>query len=256
MSDQSEIEWTDSTWNPVRGCSPVSEGCHNCYAALQAIRHAGLGRAYEGLAISDEHGPRRTGKVRLVEENLELPLHWRKPRRIFVDSMADLLHPSVPDSYIMRVFDVMGRAYWHTFQILTKRAERLAELAPRLGWAPNVWMGTSIELAKYSWRAECLRQIPAAVRFLSVEPLLGPIEKLPLDGIDWVIVGGESGPYSGPHVMQPEWVRSIRDQCVQANVPFFFKQWGGLAKKKTGRELDGRTWDEYPNVRGLPLEVA
>jgi protein gp37 len=190
--------------------------------------------------------PHWTGEVRLVEDALELPLTWRQPRRVFVDSMSDLFHEAVPLEYIGRVFDVMRRSEQHQFQVLTKRSERLTELAPRLSWPKNVWMGVSVELDKYYNRIDDLRSVPAAVRFLSLEPLLGPMSNLPLEGIHWVIVGGESGPHTDLRLMDPAWVDSIRDQCVQAAVPFFFKQWGGRFKKKTGRLLRGANWDQYP----------
>ncbi|MCW8138262.1 MAG: phage Gp37/Gp68 family protein [Planctomycetota bacterium] len=184
--------------------------------------------------------------VRLHEDLLELPLHWRRPRLIFVNSMSDLFHDEVPLVFVQRVFDVMRRATQHTFQVLTKRAERLANVAGQLPWPENVWMGVSVESDKYVWRARELLRVPASVRFLSVEPLLGPIPTLPLEGLHWVIVGGESGPGARP--MAQEWVRVIRDRCEAASVPFFFKQWGGVNKKRTGRVLDGRTWDQLPQA--------
>jgi protein gp37 len=177
---------------------------------------------------------------------LELPIRWKKPQVIFVNSMSDLFHVRVPEEFIRQVFDVMNRASWHQFQVLTKRADRLSKISPRLAWAENIWMGVSVENASYTGRIEELRASAAKVKFLSLEPLLGPLPRLPLDGIDWVIVGGESGPGARP--MEPDWVRDIRDQCVSQRVPFFFKQWGGVFKKRTGRTLDGRTWDEMPSV--------
>ena len=234
MGDKSAIEWTDSTWNPVTGCAKVSPGCKHCYAERLAARLQAMGN------------PRyRNGfELTLHPDQLDLPLRWREPRRIFVNSMSDLFHEAVPEYFIRRVFSVMGTAHWHVFQVLTKRASRLVELAERLSWPPNVWQGVSIESAEYAERARLLRRVPAAVRFLSVEPLLGPITRLPLQGIHWVIVGGESGPKARP--MRPNWVIAIRNQCVTAGVPFFFKQWGGRTPKSGGRILAGRTWDEIP----------
>jgi len=239
MAQLSSIEWTDSTWNPVTGCTKVSPGCKLCYAERMAKRLQGMGqpRYRNGFATT------------LQEDLLEVPLGWAKPRRVFVNSMSDLFHEAVPETFIAQVFSVMERASQHVFQVLTKRADRLASLAPALPWPSNVWMGVSVESADYTWRIARLRRVPAAVRFLSVEPLLGPIRRLPLQGIDWVIVGGESGPGARP--MDLEWARSIRDRCLSAGVPFFFKQWGGARKKRTGRTLDERTWDEMPIPRAL-----
>lgn len=234
MSDQSAIEWTDATWNPVRGCTKISPGCKHCYAETFAERFRGV----------PDHPFEQGFDLRLVPEALQLPLKWKRGRFVFVNSMSDLFHEDIPVDYIQRVFDVMRAASQHQFQVLTKRADRLAELASNLQFAPNIWMGVSVENATYAKRIDSLRQVPAHIRFLSVEPLLGPIDHLPLDGIHWVIVGGESGHRARP--MAPEWVRSIRDQCRSAKVPFFFKQWGGVFKSRTGRELDGRTWDEMP----------
>jgi protein gp37 len=234
MSDGSPIEWTDATWNPVRGCTKVSPGCKHCYAETFAERFRGV----EG------HPFEQGFDLRLVPEAIELPLRWRAARRIFVNSMSDLFHEEVPIAFIDRVFDVMRRASHHQFQVLTKRADRMAEITREITIAPNVWMGVSVENAKYTSRIAALREVDAAVRFLSIEPLLGPIANLDLDGIHWVIVGGESGPGARP--MNVDWVRSIRDQCRKARVRFFFKQWGGVQKHRTGRTLDGRTWDEMP----------
>ncbi len=231
----SNIEWTEATWNPTRGCDKVSPGCKHCYAATFAERFRGVsGHPYE-----------RGFDLRLVPEKLDEPLRWRKPRTIFVNSMSDLFHQGVPDDYIQKVFDVMRRASWHTFQVLTKRSDRLAELDPVLPWAPNIWMGVSVESDEYRGCVDDLRRTRAQVKFLSVEPLLGPLPALNLQGISWVIVGGESGPQARP--MDPAWARDVRDQCVAAGVRFFFKQWGGVHKKAAGRELDGRTWDEMPD---------
>lgn len=244
MSANSHIEWTQMTWNPVRGCTRVSEGCRNCYAERLATRFAGAGQSYEGLSIMTSSGPRWTNQVRLVPEVLDEPLRWRRPRLIFVNSMSDLFHPDVPLEFIQRVFAVMSRCPQHTFQILTKRTERLRQLAGHLTWPQNVWMGVSVEDVRVVDRVRDLQCVPAAVRFLSVEPLIGPIESLPLEGIHWVIVGGESGPGARP--IQQEWVESIFQQCRRAGVPFFFKQWGGKRKSTKGRLLHGRTYDEMP----------
>lgn len=233
MSDRSKIEWTEATWNPVRGCSKVSPGCKHCYAERFAERFRGTkGHPYEdGFDL------------RTVPEMLDQPLRWRRPRFVFTNSMSDLFHDDVPVAYIRKVFSVMEQAHQHTFQILTKRAERLVRLAPSLRWPRNVWQGVSVESQAYVGRVDLLRKVPAAVRFLSVEPMLGPVEP-DLIGIHWVIVGGESGPLARP--MEKEWVRALRDKCRTARVPFFFKQWGGVQKKKAGRLLDGQTWDEFP----------
>ena len=265
MSDRSRIEWTDATWSPIVGCKAVSSGCDHCYAAREASGRLSHLPAYAGLA---ENGV-FTGEVRLLPERLNQPLRWRKPRRIFVNSMSDLFHPDVPDGFVAEVFDVMVQAPQHTFQILTKRPQRMARWVLR-SWRrpilPNVWLGTSIEEDRYTFRANYLRDTPAAVRFLSLEPLLGPLPSLDLTDIDWVIVGGESGPGARP--MHASWVRDIRDRCVTAGIPFLFKQWGEWApdcarlndgtwedadesmtrvgRKWAGRSLDGKVWDEYP----------
>lgn len=234
MSDKSAIEWTDATWNPVTGCTQVSPGCDHCYAKTFAERFEGVpGHPYQqGFAL------------RLWPERLELPLHWKRPRRIFVNSMSDLFHKDIPDEYIRRVFDVMVQADWHIFQILTKRSGRLARLAPTLPWAPHIWAGVSVETSRYAWRVNQLRRVPASVRFISAEPLLGPLNNVNLDGIDWVITGGESGPEHRP--CDENWVRDMRDRCLIQGVAFFHKQWGGRTPKAGGRLLDGRTWDELP----------
>lgn len=242
MSDQSAIEWTDATWNPARGCTKISPGCKHCYAETFAERFRGV----------PNHPFEQGFDLRLVPEALALPLKWKRGRFVFVNSMSDLFHEDIPLEYIQRVFAVMRAAKQHQFQLLTKRAERLAKLSPQLDIAPNVWMGVSIESQAYTHRVELLRRVAASIRFLSVEPLLGPIEDLPLAGIQWVILGGESGHHARP--MDPGWVRSIRDQCRQAKVPFFFKQWGGVIKSRAGRTLDGRTWDEMP--RGIQALAA
>jgi protein gp37 len=239
MSDTSAIEWTDATWNPVTGCSKVSPGCANCYAETLSLRF--------GWSTKPWTPENAAENVVLHPERLLLPTRWRQPRRVFVNSMSDLFHEEVPLEFIERVFDVMGQASWHRFQILTKRADRLAELGGRLRRTPNIWMGVSVETAAFVSRVEHLRATGAKVEFLSLEPLLGPLHGLDLHGIDWVIVGGESGPKARP--MDPAWVLDLRDQCQRAGIPFFFKQWGGANKKKAGRLLEGRTWDEVPAAR-------
>jgi len=246
----SRIEWTDVTWNPTRGCSRVSPGCEHCYAERQAHRMNHPGGAYEGLTRMTARGPAWTGDVRLVKDQLDAPLRWKKPRMVFVDSMSDLFHSHLSGGQIVEVFSAMAAAPRHTYQILTKRPRRMAVWSKiyedLIG--PHLWFGASVEdQERADERIPWLGVTPTAVRFLSCEPLLGPLE-LDLDGISWVIVGGESGPGARP--MDGAWVRSIRDQCVRESVPFFFKQWGGVRKKATGRELDGRTWDEMPAVRG------
>lgn len=234
MAGNSHIEWTDATWNPVTGCSKVSPGCKHCYAERMAKRLQAMGQPNYANGF----------EVTLQPHMLELPLEWKRPRRVFVNSMSDLFHKDVPLSFIKKVFSVMRRANWHQYQLLTKRSERLLEVSPLLTWEPHIWIGVSVENDDYTSRIDDLRKTGADVKFLSLEPLLGPLRKLNLRGMDWVIVGGESGPGARP--MNPDWVRDIRDQCVRANVPFFFKQWGGPFKKRTGRVLDGRTWDQMP----------
>jgi protein gp37 len=231
---KSTIEWTESTWNPVTGCSKISPGCKYCYAERMAERLQAMGQPNyrNGFALTAQ------------PHMLELPLRWRSPQTIFVNSMSDLFHDEVPLEYIQRVFDVMRRAHWHRFQVLTKRASRLAELDAALTWAPNIWMGVSVESEAYVSRIDELRCTRAQVRFLSLEPLLGPMPHLDLRGVQWVIVGGESGPRARP--MDPMWPMEIRDLCLRESVPFFFKQWGGKNKKRAGRVLEGRTWDEMP----------
>jgi len=231
---RSAIEWTESTWNPVTGCNKVSPGCQHCYAETMARRLQAMGQPNYQQGF----------KLTLHPAMLERPLAWRSPQIVFVNSMSDLFHEDVPLAFIERVFDVMRRAEWHTFQVLTKRAERLEELAPSLPWPHNVWMGVSVEREDYSFRIGHLRRAPAAVRFLSLEPLLGPLPRLDLRCIDWVIVGGESGPRA--RRMEEAWAADIQDQCRRAGIPFFFKQWGGRNKKAAGRILAGRTWDEVP----------
>lgn len=234
MSTNSGIEWTESTWNPLTGCTKTSPGCKHCYAERMSKRLQGMGSPNYSNGF----------ELTMHESILEKPLEWQKPQTIFVNSMSDLFHKDVPVTFIHAVFEVMKKASWHTFQILTKRAERLEELNPLIEWSQNVWMGVSVENQDYIYRIDHLLRTGAKVKFLSLEPLLGPLDGIRLDGIDWVIVGGESGPGARP--IDPTWVASIRDQCIAANVPFFFKQWGGIKRKTTGRILDGRTWDEYP----------
>ncbi len=243
-TQSSKIEWTESTWNPVRGCTRVSEGCRFCYAERIAARFSGKGMAYEGLAVNTTGGPRWTNEVHPVPALLNEPLKWKKPRRIFVNSMSDLFHEKIEFAYIQTVFSVMEKAHWHQFQVLTKRAERLLEFSTKLPWPPNVWMGVSVEDNRVAHRIDALCQTDAQIKFLSLEPLLGALPNLALNGIDWVIVGGESGP--GARDMEKDWVIDIRNQCVDAEVPFFFKQWGGKRKSKTGRKLDGRFYNEMP----------
>lgn len=254
MAASSTIEWTESTWNPLVGCTKVSPGCKHCYAermsarlramALQAQeRGETAGRKNYYLSVVNANGG-WSNAIELVEEALTDPLRWRSPRTIFVNSMSDLFHQKTPVAFIQRVFEVMEAASWHTFQVLTKRPERAKELAGLLPWPPNVWIGTSVEDESVLSRVELLRKIPASIRFLSLEPLLGPLRSLDLAGISWIIVGGESGPKARP--VKPEWVREVRDKAISCKVPFFFKQWGGKNKKATGRSLDGRTWDEMP----------
>ncbi|HEX2571503.1 MAG TPA: phage Gp37/Gp68 family protein [Polyangia bacterium] len=236
MSDRTAIEWAEATWNPARGCTKISPGCKHCYAETFAERFRGVpGHPFE-----------QGFDLRLVPEALDLPKRWRRGRRIFVNSMSDLFHEDIPLSFLQDVFAVMAETPQHQYQVLTKRSRRLAELAPQLAIPPNAWLGVSVEDADHVWRIADLRQVPARVRFLSVEPLLGPIDHLPLEGIHWVILGGESGHHARP--MHPDWVRSVREQCRAADVLFFFKQWGGVHKSRAGRLLDGRTWDEIPGV--------
>jgi protein gp37 len=243
MADKSAIEWTDATWNFVTGCKHISPGCDNCYADALSHRLQAMGvtRYRNGFQLT------------LHEDLLQLPHRWREPRRIFVNSMSDLFHKDVPLDLVRRALEVMAVTPRHTYQILTKRADRLRQVGRNLHWPPNVWVGVSIENQTYAFRAKRLREVPAAVRFLSVEPLIGPV-KLDLDGIHWVIVGGESGPHARP--MDQAWARSVRDQCRAAGVAFFFKQWGGRTPKAGGRLLDGRTWDEFPTSTAPALTAV
>lgn len=237
MAGKSSIEWTEATWNPVSGCTKISPGCKYCYAERMAKRLQAMGQPNYANGF----------QLTLHEPALTLPLRWKKPQTIFVNSMSDLFHADVPLEFIQQAFTIMREAHWHRFQVLTKRAERLRILNADLEWAPNIWMGVSVENVQYTSRIDDLRATGAHVKFLSLEPLLGPLVDLDLHGIDWVIVGGESGP--GARQMAEEWVLDIRDQCNKSDVPFFFKQWGGVNKKKTGRQLEGRTWDEMPDHR-------
>lgn len=236
MPAETAIEWTESTWNPVTGCSEVSPGCAHCYAKTFAERWRGIaGHPYE-----------QGFDLRLWPTRLDYPVKWKRPRMIFVNSMSDLFHEDIPFEYVKRVFAVMHEASHHTFQILTKRHERLSELAPLLDWPPNVWMGVSIENKRWVLRADHLREVPAAVRFISAEPLLGPLTGLDLMGVDWLIAGGESGPRHRP--VHADWIRGLREDCHKKGVAFFFKQWGGIRAKSGGRLLDGREWNEMPRV--------
>lgn len=234
MSTNSSIEWTESTWNPVTGCSKISPGCRHCYAERLAKRLKAMGQPNYANGF----------EVATHEHMLELPLRWKKPQTIFVNSMSDLFHKNVSTEFILRIFEIMSKAYWHRFQILTKRSDRLLKLDHKIEWPSNVWMGVSVENNDYTFRIDHLQKTHASVKFLSLEPLLGPLENLQLDGIDWVVVGGESGPKARP--LEESWVIDIRDQCLSASVPFFFKQWGGVNKKRTGRTLQGRTWNQMP----------
>lgn len=255
MSAQSNIEWTDATWNPVTGCTEVSPGCDHCYAKTFAERWRGIpGHPYE-----------QGFDIRLWPERLEMPLKWKRPKRIFTNSMSDLFHKDVPDDFILRVFEVMAKADWHIFQVLTKRADRLLNLVPKISrqiglyndtsWPSHIWMGVSVETIQYEWRVKKLQQVPAPIRFISAEPLLDSLKTLDLRNIDWLIAGGESGPKHRP--CNPQWVRELRDNCLKNNVAFFFKQWGGRHPKANGRELDHRTWDEFPiHARAITLAAG
>ena len=234
MANKSSIEWTESTWNPLTGCTKISPGCKFCYAERMSARLKAMG----------QRNYRNGFNLTLHEHMLDAPLRWKRPQVVFVNSMSDLFQDKVPVRFIQKVFATMRAAHWHQFQVLTKRSDRLLKVSPKLKWTDNIWMGVSVENEKYQFRIDDLRQTEAAVKFLSLEPLLGPLPKLNLSGIDWVIVGGESGPGARP--MLKDWVTSIRDQCSAANVSFFFKQWGGVNKKKAGRSLDGQQYDGMP----------
>lgn len=239
MATKSNIEWTESTWNPLTGCTKVSPGCKNCYAERMANRLKAMGQPnyVNGFNLT------------IHPHTIELPLKWKKPQMIFVNSMSDLFHESVPEDFIHQIFDVMHKASWHTFQILTKRSLRLLELDNKISWPMNVWMGVSVENSEYTYRINHLRSTHAKIKFMSLEPLLGPVENLNLTEIDWVIVGGESGPGARP--IHEEWVTNIRDQCLISQIPFFFKQWGGVRKKNNGRILQGQIWNEIPTTEHL-----
>jgi protein gp37 len=246
MADRSAIEWTEATWNPTTGCDRISAGCDNCYALTLAKRLKAMGSA----KYQADGDPRTSGPgfgVTVHESDLALPYRWREPRVVFVNSMSDLFHARVPVGFVRRVFEVMAATPRLTYQVLTKRAARLAKLAHTLPWPPNVWMGVSVEDLSQRERVDHLRTVPAAVRFVSAEPLLGPLDGLDLAGIDWLIAGGESGPRARPAAVP--WLRALRDDCVDAHVAFFFKQWGGRTPKAGGRVLDGTTWNEMPQPR-------
>ena len=236
MSNKSKIEWTESTWNPVSGCTKISRGCDNCYAERMAMRLKAMGtRGYEnGFDVT------------LHPHTLEKPLKLKKPQIIFVNSMSDIFHEKIPDEFIFQIFEVMNKAHWHTFQVLTKRPKRLAKMASQLNWTDNIWMGVTVEANEYVDRVNYLRECPAKIKFLSLEPLIASVDELDYTGIDWVIAGGESG--YGARVMKKEWVIEIKDRCKNENIDFFFKQWGGVNKKKSGRLLDGEFYDEMPEI--------
>jgi len=234
MASFSKIEWTEVTWNPVTGCSKISEGCRNCYAERMANRlHAMGNKRY-----------RNGFQVTLHQDLLDAPLRWKKSKMIFVNSMSDLFHEQVSFSFLESVFKTMGKAHWHIFQIVTKRSKRLAELAEKLEWPSNVWMGVTVESNRHLYRIKDLQSVPASIRFVSMEPLLSPLAAIQTERINWIIVGGESGPKC--RMMKAEWVRSIREKCISDNIPFFFKQWGGVHKSRSGRRLDGRVWNGMP----------
>jgi protein gp37 len=245
MADSSRIEWTEATWNPVAGCNVLSPGCTNCYAMRMAARLEAMGMAkYEGTTRKSGGRAKWTGKIVLDHAALEIPKRWKRGRLIFVNSMSDLFHDKVPAEFILQVFATMRATPQHTYQVLTKRPERLVKLDPKIDWPENVWMGVTVENEDFTGRIDLLRKSHAKTKFLSLEPLLGPLDDLDLGGIHWVIAGGESGPGCRP--VEKAWVRSIRDQCKDANVAFHFKQWGGINKKRAGRHLDGKTWDQLP----------
>ncbi len=234
MATKSRIEWTESTWNPITGCSKISPGCKNCYAERMARR----------LHAMRQANYRNGFKLTVHPHTVGLPLSWKKPQMVFVNSMSDLFHAKAPKDFIMEIFTTMNQACWHMYQILTKRAEQLTKLDKMLPWADNIWMGVTVESADYVYRIDHLRESRSLNKFISFEPLLGSVGTLNLKGIDWVIAGGESGP--GARIVQKEWIIEIRDQCIDAGIPFFFKQWGGVRKKQNGKVLDGRVWNEFP----------
>lgn len=237
MAGKTSIEWTECSWNPITGCTKISEGCRNCYAARMAHRLKAMGN----IRYENEF------EVTIHEDLIDKPLHWKKPKRIFVNSMSDLFHKDIPDDVIIRIFQTMNKANWHTFQILTKRSDRLAELSQKLNWTPNIWMGVSIENKETIFRAEHLKNTNAAIKFISAEPLLESIGNIDLNGIDWLIVGGESGHHCRP--LSEEWVIELRDLAKRTNTAFFFKQWGGINKKKKGSKLRGKYYKEYPKAK-------
>lgn len=246
MADRSTIEWTEATWNPTTGCDRISEGCDNCYALTLAKRLKAMGSP----KYQNDGDPRTSGPgfgLSVHPQALDLPYSWKSPRTVFVNSMSDLFHARVPLSYVKDIFNVMRETPQHTYQILTKRSTRMRKVADQISWPQNVWMGVTVESAEFSWRIDDLRQVPAHVRFLSCEPLIGPLGTLNLSGINWVIAGGESG--KNHRSIQGEWVTGLRDQCIEGEIPFFFKQWGGSTPKAGGRLLEGRTWDQYPKAR-------
>lgn len=248
MADRSSIEWTEATWNPTTGCDQTSPGCDICYAQTLAKRLKAMGQP----KYQNDGDPRTSGpgfRLTLHPQSLDIPRHWRDPRVVFVNSMSDLFHDNVPLGFIREVLSVMADCPQHTFQVLTKRSKRLARLAPSLEWPSNLWIGVSVESDHYCFRVDHLRHLPAAVRFVSAEPLLGPLHTLDLAGVDWLIAGGESGPGARP--VDGAWLRQLRDACNAAGIPYFFKQWGGRTPKAGGRLLDGRTWDELPGGRSL-----
>lgn len=250
MGDHSSIEWTEATWNPTTGCDKTSPGCDNCYALALSKRLKAMGQG----KYQNDGSPKTSGpgfRLTMHPDTLDIPHTWTSPRTIFVNSMSDLFHKGVPESYIHRVFAVVAATPQHQYQILTKRSKRLADIAARLDWPPNLWMGVSIESSKYRFRVDHLRSVGAAVRFVSAEPLLGPLENLDLQGIHWLIAGGESGPHARP--MDAAWVADVRDQCARVDVPFFFKQWGGRTPKAGGRRLGGRTHDAMPSEHSVDV---
>lgn len=244
MGDKSAIQWTDATWNPSTGCSKISPGCKNCYAERLAHRLKMMGN------------PKYTKGFRftLHEDALDIPLKWNRPRKIFVNSMSDLFHESMPEDFLEKCFEVMTKADWHVYQVLTKRPDRMLEFTKKYGKIPDhIWLGTSVELDLYKYRIDILKNVPAKIKFVSFEPLLGPLGELNLAGISWAIVGGESGP--GFRKIESEWIREIRKQCKKQNVAFFFKQWGGIRPKSGGRILDGKEWNEYPKMNAKPNAI-
>lgn len=244
MSNLTKIEWTRASWNPVTGCDRISIGCAHCYAERMAFRLKKMGQAKYKNGF----------KVTTHDDVLSLPLTWKKPRLIFVNSMSDLFHKDVPPEFIHKIFEVMRKADRHIFQFLTKRSERMLELAPLLVWPENVWAGVTVESSKYYSRLEDLHQVPAAIRYVSVEPMLGPMPDFPMEGIDWIILGGESGP--GARAMKKSWVVEMRNRCAQYNIPFFFKQWGGFNRQETGCMLDGKYYQEMPRLNGKIGELT